>query len=168
MNDFSEIEAELRKLRPRDTRPELLARVEVAMKQRAPVTAAVVKRRKLNWNWLPLGLGLAAAASFFVMARLNVDRTPRETKTVVASSASATAPAPAPARVASFVPAGVTQVVYDTRNEGLELPRGSNTPVRRVRSRKRETLHFENPQTGASLRVIYPAEEVRLIPLEGQ
>jgi hypothetical protein len=37
-----------------------------------------------------------------------------------------------------------------------------------VRSRTRETLRWRNPNTGASLRVSYPAEEVSLIPVSGQ
>jgi len=40
--------------------------------------------------------------------------------------------------------------------------------MRRVRSRKRETVQWKNPQTGATLRVSYPQEEVTLIPAVGQ
>ena len=45
----------------------------------------------------------------------------------------------------AFVPAGLTQVVYDTRDEGLHFPEGGDQPVRRVRSHKRETLKWNNP-----------------------
>jgi hypothetical protein len=79
-------------------------------------------------------------------------------------------PAPAPtAQIdSSFVPSALTQVVYERRDEGLHFTEGADQPVRRVRSRKRETMQWNNPQTGASLRVSYPTEEVTLVPVIGQ
>ncbi|MFL6528755.1 MAG: hypothetical protein ACJ8IQ_11720 [Chthoniobacterales bacterium] len=168
MNDFSELESDLKKLRPQSIRPELMAQVERALEQPQTQTAAagVTKRRSISWNWLPLGLGLAAAATFLLLARVNVDRAPNPGATVAAVSPQprTTVPSVAP----QFVPAGLTQVVYNTRDEGLYFPRGANTPVRRTRSMKRETVKFHNPQTGASLQVSYPAEEVTLVPISAQ
>jgi hypothetical protein len=69
---------------------------------------------------------------------------------------------------AQFVPAGLTQVVYHTRDEGVHFPTNSQQPMRRVRSRTRETLRWRNPQTGASLRISYPSEQVSLVPVNGQ
>jgi hypothetical protein len=66
------------------------------------------------------------------------------------------------------VPAGITQLVYNTRDEGLHFEEGADQPVRRVRSHKQQTLQWNNPQTGASLSVSYPSEEVTLIPVSGQ
>lgn len=168
MNDFSELESELRKLRPQQVRPELIAKVEQALERPQSQTraAGVTKRRRISWNWLPLGLGLAAAATFLVLARVNVDRAPKATTTIAAALPQARPAANnAPSQ---FLPAGLTQVVYNTRDEGLHFPRGAQTPVRRLRSVKRETLQFHNPQTGASLKVTYPAEEVTFIPVSGQ
>ncbi len=68
----------------------------------------------------------------------------------------------------AFIPAALTQVVYDRKDEGLHYTEGQDEPMRRVRSRKRETVQWKNPQTGASLRVSYPTEEVTLIPVVGQ
>jgi hypothetical protein len=59
-------------------------------------------------------------------------------------------------------------VVYNTQDEGLIFPSGSSEPVRRVRSRSRETWQWRNPDTGASLSVSYPSEEVQLIRVAGQ
>jgi hypothetical protein len=167
MNDFSELEGELKKLRPQPIAPELLTRVGRALDQPQSQTesAGVIKRRRISWNWLPLGVGLAAAATFLMLARINVDRTAKPTTIAAATK---TSPAPAAAVASQFVPAGLTQVVYNTRDEGLHFQRGADTPVRRVRSRKRETLQFHNPQTGASLQVSYPSEEVTLTPVSGQ
>jgi hypothetical protein len=165
MNDFSELENELKKLRPQVVRPELVARVQRAMEQSPSQTpaAGVMKRRRLSWNWLPVGLGLAAAATFLLLARVNVDRAAKPAATVASIS-----PVPSTTVPSQFVPAGLRQVVYNTRDEGLHFPRGAQTPVRRVRSLKRETLQFHNPQTGASLEVSYPAEEVTFTPVSGQ
>ena len=69
---------------------------------------------------------------------------------------------------ARMIPAGLTEVVYHTRDEGLHFQDGATAPVRRMRYHTRETLRWQNPQTGASLRVTYPSEEVVLLPVSGQ
>ncbi len=174
MNDFSEIEAELKKLRPRAVSPELAARVERALAQSDPgVQTAGVTKRRISWNWLPLGLGLAAAATFLLLARINIDRAPNSARTTAANDSQQQIKPHAQSTTdgsaaSSFVPAGLTQVVYNTRDEGLHFPTGSNRPMRRIRSHKSETLQWQDPQTGASLRVTYPAEEVTLTPISGQ
>jgi hypothetical protein len=169
MNDFSELESELKKLRPAAASPELAVRVEHALQAEPQTqTAGVVKRRKSQWSWLPLGLGIAAAAAFLILARPNVDRAPKSSHDVAVAT-----PAPGPrttsaTNAGTLVPSGLTQVVYSTRDEGLHFDERADRPVRRVRSHKRETLQWQNQQTGASLRVTYPAEEITLTPISGQ
>jgi hypothetical protein len=170
MNDFSELEGELKKLRPRPASPDLAARIEVGLAEvagRGTATAGVLpKRRSFRPNWWALGLGLAAAATFLMLARMNVDRPSSK-----AAGLALITPAPSSplARVDdSFVPSALTQVVYGTRDEGLHFTDGADEPVRRLRSKKRETMQWKNPQTGASLRVSYPTEEVTLVPVSGQ
>jgi hypothetical protein len=170
MNDFSEPEAELKKLRPRPTSPDLAARIEIGLAQeaagRGTATAGVLPtRRSFRPNWIALGLGLAAAATFLVLARVNVDRPSKATGLALLTPAPIT---PAAKAVDSLVPSAMTQVVYDTRDEGLHFAEGADEPMRRLRSRKRETMQWKNPQTGASLRVSYPTEEVTLVPVSGQ
>ncbi|MFZ1218750.1 MAG: hypothetical protein WAO00_05615 [Chthoniobacterales bacterium] len=170
MNDFSELEAELKKLRPRPTSPDLAARIEIGLAEvagRGTATAGVLpKRRSFRPNWIALGLGLAAAAIFLLLARMNVDRPSTKAAGLALISPAPITPA---ARVDdSFVPSALTRVVYDTRDEGLHFTEGKDEPMRRVRSHKRETMQWKNPQTGASLRVSYPTEEVTLIPISGQ
>ena len=171
MNDFSELEAELKKLRPRSASPELATRVEQALAVEVSgrtATAGVLPkpRRSFRLNWSAFGLGLAAVAAVLLLARVNVDQLPDKGRSLGAISPSPTT-APTDGRD-SFVPAGVTEVVYDTRDEGLHFADGADEPVRRVRSHKRETLAWNNPQTGTSLRVSYPTEEVTFIPSPGQ
>ena len=169
MNDFSELETELKKLRPRAASPELTARIERGLAEvsgRTATAAVLPKPRGVRVNWFGLGLGLAAAAALLLLARVNVDQPAGKRSTLVAMTPVPFAQ-PVPVNDA-FVPAGLTQVVYDTRDEGLHFPESGDQPVRRVRSRKRETLKWNNPQTGTSLRVSYPSEEVTFIPVEGQ
>jgi len=164
--DFSELEDQLKNLRPARASEELFANIEEELVDLASEKdPKIVRPDRFRINWLAVGAGLAAAAVIVILARVNF-RTPTQTQNVASVS-----PAPAVGSTITpeqFIPAGATQVVYHTRDEGLLFPRGSGEPVRRVRSRMRETLQWQNPATGASLRVSYPSEQVELIPVSGQ
>ena len=164
MSDFSELEDQLRKLRPAAPSPELLTRVERALadQKTSTSTAGVLPReRGLRFNWLSLGLGLAAAAALVLFAFVRLQQPPKT------PSVASISPVPATS-TAQLVPAGLTQVVYHTRDEGLHFPNNSTEPMRRIRSQTRETLRWRNPKTGATLRISYPGEEVSLTPISGQ
>ena len=178
MNDFSELEKELRKLRPAQPSPVLFERVGEALKgSRAPAAGNATSRwwrfKEATHNWWSLGFGLAAAAILILFAAITMERRHELQQTVALSlPAPETRPAPlatqrstAPNR---FIPAGGTNVVYNARDEGLHFADGSERPVRRVRYNTRQTWRWRNPETGASLRVSYPSEEIVLIPVSGQ
>jgi hypothetical protein len=164
-DDFTEIENELKKLRPAEPSPVLRERIAEELDGEAvALSAGQPKRFSHNFAWW--GVGLAAAALLILFVRINVDRWGNRSEPVVQAT-----PAPAKTRSTSpsqFVPAGMTQVVYRTRNEGLHFPNGSAQPLRRLRYQTHETMQWRNPATGASLRVSYPSEEVVLIPVSGQ
>jgi hypothetical protein len=164
MNDFSELEAELKQLRPVPVRDELFARLERLLLQPEVVpTAGVLPRPSRHGLWWSLGLGLAGATAlvllglgFFV---------PTQTEPTVAQN-HATPPV---SLTSGFQPATLSQVVYRQRDEGLFFsPNQSERLLRRVRYDTRETMQWRNPQTGASLRVSYPAEQVVLTPVSFQ
>ena len=188
MNDFSEIESKLRTLRPVQPSADLMTRIERALVEarhgeslhpgkrstrlrsataRQASTAGVLPREpRFHFNWLSLGLGLAAAAALVLFALVRLERPAKKTPSLAAIT-----PAPTFSSAnanAQFVPAGLTQVVYRTRDEGLHFPNNSGQPMRRVRSHSRETLQWRNPTTGASLRISYPSEEVSDLPVTGQ
>jgi hypothetical protein len=169
MNDFSDIENDLRALRPIPPSDELEIRIGQALRESGSGAPPdnVIRPARFNFSWTVIGLGLAAAAAFVILARVNLPVTSSTQPAVAATNRSEIAPAAALAS-AQFIPAGASRVVYHTQDEGLHFPRGSTSPVRRVRSRGRETLRWQNPETGASLRVSYPSEEVQLIPVAGQ
>ncbi len=181
MNDFPELENELRALRPARPSPVLFERIEEAMVDCRAGASPARQPERLPYNWWSLGFGLVAAAAALVLllARINTDQTRNKDKEVAqVASASETRPvSPASSgrsgvdgSISSnkFVPAGATQVVYNTRNEGLQFADGSRQPLRRLRYQTQQTWQWRNPSTGASLRVSYPSEEVVLIPVSGQ
>jgi hypothetical protein len=178
MNDFSELEKELRKLRPAQPSPALFERVGEALKDSS---TGIKERRFLarRWGdleiahpWWSLGFGLAAAAVLILFVAVTMERRYEQQQTLARSSgAPETGPALGTERSTSrsrFVPAGGTNVVYNARDEGLHFADGSERPVRRVRYNTQQTWRWRNPETGASLRVSYPSEEVVLIPVSGQ
>jgi len=178
MNDLSQIEKELRKLRPARPSPILFERIEEAM-----IDCRAVGRRgdpgrqprkpsALRYNWLSLGFGLAAAAVLVLFAAVKMER--QETGKEIAQTSREPEAAPLLNRAQEststdkFVPAGATRLVYNTRDEGLQFASSSGQPLRRMRYQTHETWQWRNPTTGASLRVSYPSEEVVLIPVSGQ
>ncbi len=168
MNDFSELESQLRKLRPVQPSPDLKVRIERALAEQAtsaPTAAVLPRERRFHLNWVSLGLGLAAAAALIMFAFVRLQN-PGATKPSIASRS--ITPTSSTAFSPQFVPAGLTQVVYHTRDEGLHFPTSAEQPMRRIRSHTRETLQWRNPKTGASLRISYPKEKVSLTPVSGQ
>lgn len=179
MNDFSELENDLKALRPARPSPVLFERIEEAMLDCRESASPARQPERLPYNWLPLGAALAAAAMVLLLARINTDQPPNEDKEIAqAPSASKTTPVlPAfsgrssvdgPMSSNKFIPYGATQVVYNTRDEGLQFADGSKQPLRRLRYQTQQTWQWRNPSTGASLRVSYPSEEVVLVPVSGQ
>ena len=178
MNDFSEIEKELRKLRPAQPSPMLFERVGDALKNGRASAAADAKWKRwrfteTRYNWWSLGFGLAAAAVLILFAAVTMERRHEHQQTVAQiSPRPETRPAPLGTErsvsAGRFVPAGGTNLVYNARDEGLHFADGSERPVRRVRYHTQQTWRWRNPETGASLRVSYPSEEVVLIPVSGQ
>ncbi|PYI47765.1 MAG: hypothetical protein DMF10_05850 [Verrucomicrobia bacterium] len=75
MNDFSELENELKKLRPAQPSPILFERVEEAMGVWRAGASPARQPKRSPYNWLSLGLGLAAAAVLFLFATINMERT---------------------------------------------------------------------------------------------
>ena len=174
MNDLSQIEKELRKLRPARPSPILFERVEEALDCRTSA-AADAKRsfwRRFTETPYSWGFGLAAAAVLVLFAAVEMER--QESGKEIAQTSRAPEAAPLLNRAQKststdkFVPAGATRLVYNTRDEGLQFAGNSGQPLRRMRYQTRETWQWRNATTGASLRVSYPSEEVVLIPVSGQ
>jgi len=173
MNDFSQIEKELRKLRPARPSPILFERIEEAMIDCRAGASPARQPERLRYNWLSLGFGLAAAAVLVLFAAVKMERQQESGKEIAQTSREPEAAAllnraQKSTSTDKFVPAGATRLVYNTRDEGLQFASSSGQPLRRMRYQTHETWQWHNPTTGASLRVSYPSEEVVLIPVSGQ
>jgi hypothetical protein len=183
MNDFSELENDLKALRPARPSPVLFERIEEALaeERETTVSSASAWRRftETPYKWWSLGGALAAAASLLLLARINTDQTRNEDKEIAQAPSTSETRLGTPAFSGrssingatssnKFIPSGATQVVYNTRDEGLQFADGSKQPLRRLRYQTQQTWQWRNPSTGASLRVSYPSEEVVLIPVSGQ
>jgi hypothetical protein len=177
MNDFSELESELKKLRPALPSPVLFQRVQQALDS---CSASVSGVRWKPWRptetsskWWSLGFGLAAAAVLILFAVVTMERH-HERQETVAQNSPVAAEQPAPRGMAQsmspgqFVSAGGTDLIYNAHDEGLHFADGSERPVRRLRYQTQQTWRWRNPKTGASLRVSYPSEEIVLIPVSVQ
>ena len=178
MNDFSELESDLRKLRPAPVSDELHARIEVALAHPGAAdtgiaTSGVLPRRSRRAGlWWGLGLGLTTASALVLVWLAFFAEPDAGSPTVAAQT---TSPAPTgttdngTAPATGLQPSALTRVVYQRRDEGIVFsPNHSGQPLRRVRYDTRDTMQWRNPQTGASLRVSYPAEQVVLTPVSFQ
>ena len=173
MNDFSELEGELKKLRPARASGELISRIGRSL---AAAGESNINRPQsrlsgsdFRINWLGLGLGLAAA-TFLIVARVDLrpgDKTKAEPAGGTLASATPTLEQRA-AALPNYQPTGLTQVVYGRHDEGLVFPRGATQPARRIWTAKRETLRWRDQETGAQLAISYRTEEVTLVPVSGQ
>lgn len=172
MNDLSQIENELRKLRLARPSPILFERVEEAMTDCRAGASPARQPERSPYNWLSLCFGLAAAAALVLFAAVKMER--QESSKEIAQTSGQPEAAPLLNRaqkstsIDKFVPAGATRLVYNKRDEGLQFGGSSGQPLRRMRYQTHETWQWRNPTTGASVRVSYPSEEVVLIPVSGQ
>jgi hypothetical protein len=165
MNDFSEIEHELKKLRPAHPLHGFLARVEQAMADQEISEDKFICPNRFRLNWIALGVGVGAAALFLVLAQVSTHLGEKQSERIAQSPA---APETRSTSANQFIPTGATQVVYNTRDEGLHFTDRFEGPMRRLRYQTQETLQWRNARTGESLLVSYPSEEIVLIPVSGQ
>src|SRR4029453_13268584 len=148
MNDFSELENDLRALRPSRPSPVLFERIEEAMAENRKASAAA----DAEWGWrvftkIPLRFGIgraaAAAAVLLLLARVNTDQTRNEDKEIAQVSPATETKPVLPAfsgrsgvdgsmSSKKFIPSGATQVVFNTRDEGLQFADSSRQPLRRL------------------------------------
>lgn len=162
MNDFSELERELKQLRPAPVSPELAGRIERLLAADNAPTAGVLPRPQRRGSfWWSLGAVLSGLAAILVIGVIFLDQTPTTVSPPVAANT--------PTATSGFEPVGLTQVVYDGHDDGVVfLPNDPGAPRRRLRYETRETVRWRNPQTGASVRLSYPAEQVVLRPVSFQ
>src|SRR5207248_9654246 len=122
MNEFSELERELKKLRPVQPSAELISRVGSALANSGEGTAKVIRPEQFRTNWLGLGLGMAAAATFLIFARVDFHPNDKTKPTIAWATPSLLQKAAAwPNDQAT----GLTQGGFSHREEGKVSPVGA-------------------------------------------
>ena len=164
-DELSQLEAELKRLRPAAPSSELLARLdrELAPDADAPVERVrVVHRPSRAWWLAAAALPIAAAiALFFIVSARRPQPTPSVVSVVPTTSDLAVA------EPAVFKPVAAENVLYSARDEGL-ITLDDGTTARRERLRYVDTITWKNPRTNASVRWTVPREEVRVVPVRFQ
>lgn len=179
IEDFSQLENQLRALRPASPSDRLEARLSEALHEPA-------SRSRAWWEWLgfhhpmaAFGWGIvvptaaaAMAITLFHLAMITPDRSDA-TRPVAREVLPATAnPAATDLRAVAdntgeVQDGNASSVLYETNDEGVVLT-GNRQPAHRVRYRSEDTLQWRNPRTGASIEVSYPREEVVLTPISAK
>ena len=142
--DFQQLEAELKLLRPLAPSHEFRARLERTLAPRP-------RARLLRFSWVALPIA-AAVATMLTLAPV-----PRREKN--------SAPPQLPA--ALFKPVAAENVLIASRDEGL-VTLADGTPARRTRQSYVDTITWKNSRTKASLKWSVPREEVRVVPVSFQ
>ena len=141
-----QLEAELKRLRPRSLAPLLEARV----------AASLARRRRVAVGWwvaLPLAAALAIALAPW-----------RQAPSAEPIAVTAT-PTPTPeAAPDEYQPVAAENLLYAARDEGF-VTLADGVQARRVRRSYVDTITWRNPQTNASLKWSVPRDEVRVVPV---
>jgi len=172
MNE-SELEKELRALRPTEASLDLRKRIETdlagtgaemvrpsAADVASSFAAGRLERRPavvFGW-WRNLGWASAGAAAALLVSAFF--RTPT-------SSAEVDAPTDAATAAVQFQPAGSSREVLDAQDDGL-LYDEDQTPQRRLRFQSLERHRWTNSATGAVLHFEVPREDTVLVPVAMQ
>jgi len=142
-DEFQELEAELKRLRPVAASPMLEARVE----------RALGASRRSYWTWAALPVAAALAGAVLL----------RENQPLPVSGPSRAAAG----NVATYKPVSAENVLYAQEDGGL-VTLADGTTARRYLNSYVDTITWKNPRTQASLRWSVPRTEVRVVPVSFQ
>jgi hypothetical protein len=163
-NEFSQLEAELKALRPVAPTRHVQARIAHEL-ERAEVAARVTSSTRAWWRW---AAALPAAAAVLIGLAVFVRRVPPASpvENVAAAAANAAMVGEADTEPA-FKPVSAENVLYAVADEGL-VTLDDGTAARRERLSYVDTITWKNPRTNASVRWTVPREEVRVVPVKFQ
>ena len=170
-DDFSDLEAELKRMRPCAPSSELRTRLAAALDRPVAPTAPSVNPHRSaapwrSWPWVlwPTAAVAALTLAFVTMRQTHsiaqiADQTDHPVSGTVAGPIIATTVA-----ADLYQPVSAENVLYDSRDEGL-VTLDDGTAAHRVFQRYVDTYTWRNPRTNASLRWTVPRDEVRVIPV---
>jgi hypothetical protein len=170
-DDFSNLEAELKRMRPCAPSSELQTRLAAALDRPAAPTAQPVSTYRSafswrSWKWTLWPAAVAAAVVLALVITRRPDPVPPITdQTTHPVSGTAAEPLATTTPVADlYKPVSAENVLYDSRDEGL-VTLDDGTSAHRVFQCYLDTYTWRNPHTNASLRWTVPRDEVRIVPV---
>ena len=150
-DDFTDLEEELKRLRPVAPTPQFHARIRSELcRARAPVTV----------RWAAWTLAAAAIAVALILRHHGPSRAPGLVPAHVAI-------ATAPSTHAEFQPVAARNVLIAARDDGL-VTLTDGTPARRYREVYVDSITWKDPRTRASLTWTLPRQEIRVQPISYQ
>lgn len=164
-DDFSQLEAELKMLRPAAPSVQLSTRIDAALATVA-VSEPARKVRRTSRVWWLWAAALPAAAAVALVAVVWARRVPMGT-TGARGAGTTLAAAQTAAATELFKPVAAENVLYAVSDEGL-VTLDDGTAARRERFQYVDTITWKNPRTNASVRWTMPREEVRVVPVKFQ
>jgi hypothetical protein len=163
-NEFSQLEAELKALRPVAPTRHVQARIAREL-ERGEVSARVTPSARAWWRW---AAALPAAAAVLIGLAVFVRRVPPASPVENDAAAATTAAVVGAADTEpAFKPVSAENVLYAVADEGL-VTLDDGTAARRERLSYVDTITWKNPRTNASVRWTVPREEVRVVPVKFQ
>jgi hypothetical protein len=169
-DDFSDLEAELNRMRPCAPSPELQSRLAATLDRPTAPTAQPVRIDRSvifrgGWRWVLWPAAVAAAVMLALVITRRTDPVlPSADQTVHPTGGNEAGPI-APATAADlYEPVSAENVLYDSRDEGL-ITLDDGTAAHRVFQCYLDTYTWRNPRTHASLSWTVPRDELRVIPV---
>jgi len=167
-DDFSNLEAELKRLRPRQPSAQLRERLgaELSQSSRASTQTPIAKI-DFSWRWVfwP-SMAAAAILAFTVVLRQSQPREGEQAKLVAEKPAqpiSSESLASSSLPKARYKPVAAERVILAAQNEGL-VTLSDGTVANRVRQLSVDTYTWQDPKTKDSLRWSIPREDLRVVP----
>ncbi len=168
MNEFEDIERELRQLRPAPPSEGLQARMAEELVEKATHTvdkrAGGILFQNFRFRW---AASFALVAVFAIIAFLSIPDTAQVSDTPPTAMDMAEVEIPAaqePASPSKYIPAKVSHVLMNALEEGIFYI-DDHIPVRKMRYSFVDTFTWKNPADGSSLQVTVPREEVLMVHL---
>lgn len=164
-DDFSQLEAELKTLRPAAPSVLLSTRIDAELATTAVSEPMRVVRHTSRGWWL-WAAAFPSAAAVTLMAVVWARRVPMGT-TGARGPGTTWAAAQTAAATELYKPVAAENVLYAVSDEGL-VTLDDGTAARRERLQYVDTITWKNPRTNATVRWTMPREEVRVVPVKFQ
>jgi len=168
--DFSDLENELRSLRPKGPSSRLLAEIERELGATSCVALPFAAPRDRSsglsvWErYAPLAMPVAAAVVFGLLAARFPGRSGTARTATPRADSADVSQAVGVEPLASYKPVSAETGAYASLDEGLVIL-ADGSSARQWRDRYVDTITWRNPSTNASLQWSVPRDEVRVVPI---